>query len=137
MTEARDDTVGAWMTPCPVTVAFDASLAEAAELMGEHAVRHLPVVRDGHAVGVLSDRDIAAVESLPIQGDREVRVAEAMTPVPYAVPASMALSRVARMMARQHYGCAVVTGADDDRVLGVFTVTDALRALAEVAVGRR
>jgi acetoin utilization protein AcuB len=113
-------------------IAYDATVAEAGRMMAEHAVRHLPVLRDGLPVGVLSDRDIAAVRSIS-GGDADgVRVAEAMTPVPYAVPPSMPLQRVARMMAQHRYGCAIVTDDQSDRVLGVFTITDALKALATI-----
>jgi len=125
-------TVGQWMTSCPITVEEDACLDAAGRLMGEHGVRHLPVVRDGRPVGVLSERDVAAVEALTPQSPDTVRVGEAMTPIPYAVPPDMALSRVVRMMQEHRYGCAIVTDPKDDKVLGVFTTTDALRALGSM-----
>ncbi len=117
------------MTPSPLTLRFDQTLSEAARLMGEHAVRHLPVLRDGSIVGVLSDRDIAIVESLGAVRPDAICAAEAMTPGPYCVPPEMSLGRVVTLMARHKYGCAIVTEAPDNRVLGVFTVTDALRLL--------
>ncbi len=121
-----------WMVASPQVIEHDATLAEAAKMMGEHAVRHLPVVRGGKPVGVLSDRDVAAVQAISGGHAEGVRVAEAMTPVPYAVPPGMPLQRVAQMMVRHGYGCALVTDERDQRVLGVFTLTDALRALAAV-----
>jgi len=124
------------MVLSPYVVAFDQTLAEAHRLMGEHAVRHLPVMRDGHPVGLLSQRDITAVLGVSGQNACHVHVAEAMTPVPYAVPPGMPLQRVVRMMAQHHYGCAVVTDDATERVLGVFTITDALNVLAELLDGR-
>ena len=47
------------MTPNPLTVPPQASIAEAWEVMRELAVRHVPVVEDGAVVGMLSDRDLA------------------------------------------------------------------------------
>ncbi len=122
-------TVGECMTATPQIIAFDQTLAEASRLMGEHAVRHLPVVRDQRIVGVLSDRDIAIVESLGPARPQTIRVAEAMTPVPYCVPANMPLERVVQSMCHNKYGCAIVIDDQNQRVLGVFTVTDALRLL--------
>ena len=50
------------MTPDPLTVTPQASIAEAWDLMRELAVRHVPVVEDGVLVGMLSDRDLAQVD---------------------------------------------------------------------------
>jgi len=118
------------MTACPHVIAHDATLAEARALMGEYGIRHLPVVRDGQPVGMLSDRDVAQVQALSPDDADHARVVEAMTPVPYAVPPEMALRRVVEMMARHGYGSTIVTDDTDRRVLGVFTSTDALTALA-------
>ena len=52
------------MTPNPLTVTPQASIAEAWDVMRELAVRHVPVVEDGALVGMLSDRDLALVRAL-------------------------------------------------------------------------
>jgi len=52
--------VADWMTRQVVTVVPDDSVARAMHLMLERGVKHLPVVRDGAVVGVISDRDIRA-----------------------------------------------------------------------------
>ena len=41
-----------------ITIAPDAPLFEAAELMAEQAVRHVLVLEQGHLVGILSNRDL-------------------------------------------------------------------------------
>jgi CBS domain-containing protein len=46
------------MTPQPVTVAPDDDLADAARVMAELGVRHLPVVEGRRLVGMLSVRDL-------------------------------------------------------------------------------
>ena len=53
--------VSAWMTPNPETIEPDDSLDHAAVLMIHGGFRHLPVVDDGHAVGILSIRDLVRV----------------------------------------------------------------------------
>jgi CBS domain-containing protein len=47
----------------PVTIEPDADCAAAARLMERHGIRHLPVTRDGRAVGMLSARDLQLVEA--------------------------------------------------------------------------
>jgi len=45
-----------WMTPDPLTVEPDTTVEEAAEIMFDHNFRHLPVVKDGRALGIVSLR---------------------------------------------------------------------------------
>jgi CBS domain-containing protein len=49
------------------------------------------------------------------------------------VSASTPVATVARTMAENHIGSAIVT--KNDKLVGIFTVTDACRALAEVLAG--
>jgi len=113
-----------------VTIALDAPLPRAIELMQEHGIRHLPVLDEEKLVGILSEGDLTAVEALEQTGLNAVTVAEAMTPEPYAVPASTSLAEVARRMADEKYGCAVIVDARG-QVIDIFTTNDALRLLAE------
>jgi CBS domain-containing protein len=53
-----DARVGDVMTRSPLTVASDVSIADAAKLMGERRVRHLPVVEGDMIVGMLGIRDV-------------------------------------------------------------------------------
>jgi CBS domain-containing protein len=50
-------------TPDPVVVGPDDSVAVAVTVMREHAVRRLPVVEDGHAIGMVSLGDLAISEN--------------------------------------------------------------------------
>ncbi len=50
-------------TPNPVVVSPDDAVTAAVELMRDHAVRRLPVVEDGHAVGMVSLGDLAISEN--------------------------------------------------------------------------
>ena len=54
--EAR---VREWMTADPVTVSPDTDIDEAAATMLDGGFRHLPVVEEGRAVGIISIRDVA------------------------------------------------------------------------------
>jgi CBS domain-containing protein len=53
------------MTPAPATVTLDDQLADAARIMAELGVRHLPVVSDHRLVGMLSLRDLVDLDAAP------------------------------------------------------------------------
>lgn len=128
-------TVRSYMTPSPHTIGAEQSLDQAHALMRAHRVRHLPVLRGGSLVGIVSQRDLMLVESLPGVDAKEVPVEDAMTTDLYEVSPSTPVAEVANHMADHKLGSAIV--ANGDRVLGVFTVTDACRALAKLMAPRR
>jgi len=45
-----------WMTPDPVTIEPDTTVEDAAQIMFSRNFRHLPVVKDGRALGIVSLR---------------------------------------------------------------------------------
>jgi CBS domain-containing protein len=45
-----------WMTPDPVTIAPETLIEDAAEIMFSRNFRHLPVVKDGRPLGIVSLR---------------------------------------------------------------------------------
>ncbi|MDC3955341.1 CBS domain-containing protein [Polyangium jinanense] len=122
------------MTRSPHAIGFDQTLVQAHKLMREHHIRHLPVLRGGKLVGMLSERDLAFVEALRDVDPQKLRVEEAMTPLPFTVAPDAPLAGVAREMAEHRYGAAVVMR--EGHVMGVFTTTDALRALADALDGK-
>ncbi len=124
----RQPRVCDYMTVSPNSIGIDQSLESAARKMRELKMRHLPVLEGGVLRGILSERDVARVEAFGLD-PHQLTVEEAMTPEPFTVAAGMPLSRVAMAMAANKYGCAVVT--EGSAVRGIFTTTDALRALAE------
>jgi acetoin utilization protein AcuB len=120
-----------YMTPSPHTIGRDQTLARAATMLREHHIRHLPVLSGGHLVGMLTERDVALVETLRgVEPSREM-VESAMSQDCYAVGPDEPLAGVALHMANHNYGSAVVT--DHDKVVGVLTTVDVCRAFADVA----
>jgi acetoin utilization protein AcuB len=109
-----------WMTPSPHTIGAYVSLAAARCMMADFAVGHLPVRREGELVGVITR---SGVERLPL--DR--LVVEAMEP-PFCVAPTDTVESVVREMARVRTDAAIVVAAN--KVVGIFTATDAERALA-------
>jgi predicted transcriptional regulator len=71
--------LGTLMTPSPVTIAPDASLRDAVELLTVMGVNALPVVAGDHVVGLLSSDGIIAFESVTPGVPTEREVADAST----------------------------------------------------------
>jgi CBS domain-containing protein len=71
-------TVRQHMTASPHTISTRQSLSIARRTMLEHQIRHLPVLEGGRIVGLLSERDLLLVESLPGVNPTDVWVEEAM-----------------------------------------------------------
>ena len=122
----------AFMTPFPYSVDIDAPLAEARAFMAKQHIRHLPVTDHGHLVGLVTDRDIKLMlgPDFAYPQERELKVRDASVAEPYIVAASAPVDEVATEMADRHIGSALVTR--DGKLVGVFTATDACRALARV-----
>ena len=124
-------TVGALMTPQPLTIGRDQPLLNAHRLMRDHRVRHLPVLERGELVGIVSQRDLYFLETLRGVDVEDDIVEDAMTSDTYAVAPDAPIAAVAKHMARHRYGCAVVI--ERGRVAGIFTATDALRLVSALA----
>jgi CBS domain-containing protein len=120
--------VSDYMSSVLVVIGAGQPLSEAIRLMRLHGVRHLPVLRKNKIVGILSQRDVYRMQSVDKTNPAQILVSEAMTAKPYTVEPDERIDRVARHMVRRSIGTALVTYGDD--LLGLFTGTDALLALA-------
>ncbi|MES1174552.1 MAG: CBS domain-containing protein [Myxococcales bacterium] len=119
-----------YMSTAPHTIGQEQAMALAHRMMREHRIRHLPVLHEGHIVGILSDRDLNLIETLRDVDPKTVTVEDAMTQNPYVVGPDVALDEVVATMAEKKYGCAVVV--QHNKVVGIFTTVDACRAFAEL-----
>ncbi len=106
------------------------SVAIAMKVMEEHDLRHLPILQDGVVVGEISERDLR-VWQLQKEFKFETAISHIMIEDPYIVDPGAPLKEVATEMATRRIGCAIVVSAG--HLSGMFTVTDALRALARLA----
>jgi acetoin utilization protein AcuB len=128
-------TLREYMTPTPHVIGDEQTLATAHTIMRTHRIRHLPVLHAGKLVGIVSERDLLFVESLPGVDLKRVLVEEAMTERPVALSPATSLEWVVAEMAQLKLGSVVVV--ENDRVVGVFTCVDALRALQGMLGARR
>lgn len=117
------------MSPVPLTIDVEQSLSEARSKMAVLDVRHLPVLGGERVVGMLSERDIGLAAGLGLALEK-VSVGTAMSAGPFIVAPDEELDMVLRIMADKKLGSAVVLR--DERVVGVFTSTDALRLLSRI-----
>jgi len=127
--------VSAVMTRRPIAVGDDASLDEAMAIMDAELLRHLPVVRDGRLVGVISERDLLATTGWMHPREREAleaptgSVAKHMHRPAICIGPDETLFRAVLRLVGRGIGCLPVV--DDGDLLGILTETDPLRAYAK------
>jgi acetoin utilization protein AcuB len=123
-------TVQKFMTYVPKSIGSDQTIAQASEFMRKLHLRHLPVLKGGKLVGVLTDRDISLVLSFKDVDPTQMKVEEAYTPEPYFTSPTSPLNEVVAYMADNKYGCALVV--DNGKLVGIFTEIDAYKALSDL-----
>ena len=119
-------------TPDPVTAVETTSIDDLIRMMKEHEVRHLPIVRGERVVGIVSDRDVRVASGLSSHEKMLVEAKHIMASDPVTVSSQASLDEVAFEMSQNKIG-SVIVNDENDKFLGIFTVTDALNALIEIA----
>ncbi len=128
------------MTPNPVTMTPEASIAEVWDLMRELTIRHVPVVQRGALVGMLSDRDLGHLDMarmLAVEGAEGLRQ-ELATPIVnimssdvICVEPETELSDVVELLLEHKIGALPVVRPDTREVVGIVSYIDVLRALRD------
>ncbi len=118
-----------------VTLTEDETLAHAQRCMERGRIRHLPVVRDGRIVGLVTHRDLLAASFsvfADVQSSQQRRVfatipvSELMHAEVVTVSPDDPVSTAARTLLRSKFGCLPVVDADGTLV-GIVTEADFLR----------
>lgn len=115
-----------YMTTTPLSIEKDSPLLEAATLMQQNHIRHLPVVYQGKIEGILSSTDVQLIRGLKNVDIEKLKVYDCFTPNPYIVHPETLLDEVLGEMAEKKYGCVIVE--DNGNLVGIFTWIDALVA---------
>lgn len=123
------------MTAAPHTIESKASYADAGKFMHEHHIRHLPVMDGETLIGVVNEDDVALIAALKGLFPSSVSLGDFQGPPPYKVAPDVSLLQVANELILNKRSCAVVM--DMGKVVGVFTLIDALRALVDLAAEQR
>lgn len=113
------------MTRNPIAVRPEDDLALARQIMLWAGVRHLPVVRDGRLVGMLSDRDLLQASSeLGFARARTMPVSKASRQeIPSVGPHDPVEDAAAKMVSEGIDGLPVL---DHGKLVGIVTTTDLL-----------
>jgi acetoin utilization protein AcuB len=125
------------MTPRPVTVPPQATVATALAAMRRGRFRHLPVVaRGGQLVGVVSKGDREATPGTPLEVAEALAgrpVAEVMSGDPVTVWPDEPVEVAARLLAERAIGCLPVVA--DDALVGILTESDLFAVLLRLLGG--
>ena len=109
-----------------ITIAPDASVYEALELMADKDIGAVVVVRDDRVVGIMSERDYARKVILHHKSSREITVAEIMTSrVLYVRPSQTVDECMALMSDKRIRHLPVLDG---ERRAGVLSIGDLVRS---------
>jgi len=120
------------MTPFPYAVGAHEDLRTAHAMMRTHGIRHLPVMRDGELVGIVSARELEVAIELVAERDPEVQlpVWAVCKPDPYTVDLETPIADVADAMANNQIGSVLVTRKG--KLAGIITTVDICRAFADL-----
>ena len=129
-----------WMTEDPIVLDENASIMKAVQIMKEHSMRRIPVVRQNKLVGIITDRDVR--EATPSKATAldvhelyyllsEIKVKDIMTPNPITIHADETVEYAAVIMLENRIsGLPVVD--DEGHVVGIITQTDIFKVLINI-----
>jgi len=132
------------MSRHPILVAPDVSISEALNMMKKERIRRLPVVdRNGHLVGIVSDKDLLHASPSPATSLSvweityllgKIKVGDVMTRNVITVTEDTPVEDAARIMADNKIGGLPVVR--DDSVVGIITETDLFKVFLELLGAR-
>jgi acetoin utilization protein AcuB len=121
-----------FMSVVPHSIEPNQELEDARKIMGRFGIRHLPVLSGGRVVGLLAERDLTYIKTLPGISVGSLRVKDAMVYDPVIVSDQASLREVAEQMAEQQIGSVLICDAQQ-HLVGIFTYVDALKALGQLS----
>ncbi|MDZ7704294.1 MAG: CBS domain-containing protein [Trueperaceae bacterium] len=127
--------VSEWMTKDPRVVSSKTPIMEAMQMMRSGGYRRLPVVDGGALVGIVTDRDLR--DATPSQATSlsvyelnyllsKLSLKEVMQSAPITVSPDDPVERAALLM--EEHKISGLPVVEHERVVGIFTITDMLRA---------
>ena len=116
------------MNRLPIEVQATDPVAAAVDAMADHRIRHVPVLSGSHLIGIVSKQDLDRVRIREGRAAMKRAVGDVCTRDVLTVAPTEPVSHVAQKMLERSVGSALVV--DGDVLVGIFTRTDALRALA-------
>jgi acetoin utilization protein AcuB len=109
--------VGTYMIKGPYLGDPETSPQDALDLLVECGIRHLPIVDDGKLVGLVSERDLRSVMSLPQVS--QLSVGDVMKRDVFVAKRSTPLIEIIRQMQQRKLGSTVIIN-DSEEVVGKY-----------------
>lgn len=114
------------------------TVKKAQNIFENNSFRHLPIVEEGHVLGIISDRDInrsiaisASVSDMcGIEMDADLKVESIMTKDYLSIAPDAPLKEAGRIMMERKIGCLPVI--EKDKLVGIITETDILKKFIEM-----
>ena len=129
------------MTKNPVSVNVSGSIQEAVDSMFDHDIRHIPVVKDGTLVGMISDRDVksfafSSSDQNEAQDDDSLvglhsPVSEVLQNDVVFVTPETTVPEVIDLMIDHKIGAVPVVEEQNNQLIGIVSYVDILRAASE------
>lgn len=140
----RMEVVRNWMSTDVITVSPETTLPDAAQLMTGKTIRRLPIIDDGHLVGIVTYGDIrnarpSGVTTLSIWElnylVNKVKMADIMTKNPVTVTPETTIGEAAeKMLTHMISGLPVLDDQND--LVGIITESDIFRLVARTWAAR-
>jgi acetoin utilization protein AcuB len=131
------------MTPNPITILPESTHKKATEMLREHNIHHLPVVKkNGALVGMIVEQDLLAAQPSPattlsiyeIHGLlSKLQISQIMSHPVFTTTSDCPLEEAARLMLDKGIGSLPVM--ENGMVVGIITDTDIFKALAMMLGG--
>ena len=133
------------MTPNPITALPETTHKQAAELMREKDIHHLPVVdKRGRLVGIIVEDDLYSAQPSPATTLSiyeihsllsKLELKEIMRRPVYTVTGECSLEEAAVQMLKHDIGCLPVM--EKDRVVGIITDSDIFQTFVDLLGGEK
>jgi acetoin utilization protein AcuB len=122
-----------WMARELVTAGPLDSVGRARELLQEHRINQLPIIKDDKLVGIATDRDLRTKEYIP-QSSYEIPLELVMSRDVITVEPHRALIDAVLVLRRKRIGSVPIV--NNGRLVGILTRSDILEAFISEDKGR-
>ena len=135
----KQELVRDWMSTPPITIDITASLPEACDLIRQHRIRRLPVMKEGKLVGIVTRGDLRGAQpseatSLSIWEINtllaKLKMKDIMTPDPITIREDATIRQAAQMMIDYKISGLPVMN-EQDELVGMITESDIFRLVVK------
>jgi acetoin utilization protein AcuB len=130
-----------WMSKDLITIDEDTSIMQASKIMKQNSVQHLPVLRNGRLVGIISDRDLK--EATPSKATTldihemyylldKILVQDLMPKTLFTIAPGDTVEKAAAVMLKHHVSALPVVGPQGS-LAGIITKGDIFRAFVSIS----